>query len=54
MAYTYDELDSIDDDIDCLGLPVIHHTRWDFYMWLKDLGLKETSNIIFSGTVRLR
>jgi len=48
-----DKLDFID-DVDCLGLPAIHHTKWDFYMWLKDLGLRETRNIIFPGLVRLR
>ena len=48
-----DKVDDID-DVDCLGLPVIHHTKLDFYRWLRDLGLRETRNIMFPGLVRLR
>ncbi len=40
--------DNTIDDIDYMGLPVIHHTQLDFYNWLKDIGLRETRNIICS------
>ena len=48
-----DKFDAMD-DVDYIGLPVVNHINWDFYMWLKDMGLRETRNIIFPGLVRLR